>query len=229
MKILAIETATESCSAALLINGEIQSILSIEPRKHSELILKMMDDLLAKADLSLNRLDALAFGCGPGSFTGVRIACGVIQGAAYGADLPVIPISTLQTLAQGVYRQYQEKKILVAVDARMNEIYWGKYQLNQFNIMTLSDTEKVMSADLIEIPKNTDWVGAGDGWTVYADLIKQVNPAIMTQYSDQLCEAQDVALLAVEAFKNHQYHTADTAIPVYLRNKVAKKAKKTSF
>lgn len=129
MRVLAIETATEACSAALYISGEIRLRYQVEPRRHSELILPMMDALLAEAEIALSALDALAFGCGPGSFTGVRIATGVVQGAAFGADLPVVPVSTLAALAQRRYREQGEKHLLPAYDARMDELYWGCYRI----------------------------------------------------------------------------------------------------
>ncbi len=119
MKLLAIETATEACSAALYIDGEISERYEVAPRRHAELILLMMEQLLTEAELKLTQLDALAFGRGPGSFTGVRIATGVIQGAAFGAQLPVVPVSTLAALAQRHYRMRGACRILPAFDARM--------------------------------------------------------------------------------------------------------------
>ncbi len=135
MKLLAIETAAEACSAALLIDGEISLRYEVQPRKHSELIMSMLNSLLQEADLSPARLDGLAFGCGPGSFTGVRIAAGVAQGVALGADLPVVRVSTLAALAQGYFRQSGHTSVLPAFDARMQEVYWGCYRLQDSGLM----------------------------------------------------------------------------------------------
>ena len=123
MKILAIESSSEAVSVALMVGDECLSRHEVAPRKHAELLLPFMEDLLKQADLSLGQLDALAFGCGPGAFTGIRIATGVIQGVAFAADLPVLPVSTLATIAQGVKREEGKDKVIAAIDARMEEIY----------------------------------------------------------------------------------------------------------
>ena len=122
MKILAVDTATEACSAALYINGDIQERFEIAPREHTRLLLPMVDSLMAEAGIRPQQLDAIAFGCGPGSFTGVRIAAGVMQGIAYGADLPVVPVSTLAAISQSCLQKTAHDTIFTAVDARMNEI-----------------------------------------------------------------------------------------------------------
>ena len=142
MKILAIDTATEACSVALLTDETCQEIFEIIPRQHTERVLPMVDEMLKKADLSLSQLDALAYNCGPGSFTGVRVATSVIQGLAFSADLPVIPVSSLAALAQLAYREEHKQKVLSAIDARMNEMYWGCYQLEN-GLMRLIGKEKV--------------------------------------------------------------------------------------
>ncbi|NNJ83882.1 MAG: tRNA (adenosine(37)-N6)-threonylcarbamoyltransferase complex dimerization subunit type 1 TsaB, partial [Gammaproteobacteria bacterium] len=130
MKILAIDTATDACSVSLHMDGQYRDSHEIAPRKHAEILLPRIEALLSAAALSPRDLDALAFGRGPGAFTGVRIATGVIQGLAFGADLPVVPISSLHALAQGAWRERGEKNILAAFDARMGEVYWGAYQLD---------------------------------------------------------------------------------------------------
>ncbi len=226
MKIIAIETATESCSAALLINSELIQKLSLEPRQHSQLILPMIDELLAEAELKLTDLDGFAFSCGPGSFTGVRIACGVAQGITFGANLPAIPISTLQTLAQGIYRQYQKTAVISALDARMNEIYWGEYRLNHNQIMTLENQELIIKPQQASFPTESDWVGAGSGWQTETNLTEYANQQkkLNTIYPDAICYAQDVVLLAKQALIQGEYCKAEDINPIYLRQKVAKKA-----
>ena len=175
MKILAIDTATEACSAALYIDGERRSTYQLAPRQHSRLILKMIDGLLADADLSVNQLDAIAFGRGPGSFMGLRIAAGVVQGIAFAHDIPVIAISTLKAIAQRAYEQTKNKHILVAIDARMDEVYWAVYSMNMDSLKEqqwqLDGEEQVISPDKIQVPAmvtqhdtqhRNSWVGAGD-------------------------------------------------------------------
>lgn len=124
-RILAIDTATEACSVAVWNQGEIHALFELCPREHTQRILPMVQQVLAESGLALNQLDALAFGRGPGSFTGVRIGIGIAQGLALGADLPMLGISTLQTMAQGAWRVCGAERVLAAIDARMGEVYWG--------------------------------------------------------------------------------------------------------
>ena len=142
MKLLAIDTATEGCSAALVNDQQLLTRMEVQPRKHAELILPMLDELLSEAGLAISQLDALAFGRGPGAFTGVRIATGVIQGIAFGADLPVVPVSTLRALAQRAFQEYQHANVLTAFDARMDEVYWASYQLAENGLMRLQGVLK---------------------------------------------------------------------------------------
>lgn len=225
MNIIAIDTATEGCSAALLVGSKLLSRMTVEPRKHAELILPMLDDLLAEAGLSINQLDAIAFGRGPGAFTGVRIATGVVQGIAFGADLPVVPVSTLRALAQRAYDEHGETHVLSAFDARMDEIYWGAYQLDQAGLMSLIDEEQVIEPADVACPDvsfSMDWAGAGSGWQVYqAILEKSLDCKVKTRYPSLITRAEEIVKLAAADFKRQLYVSADQALPVYLRNQVA--------
>jgi tRNA threonylcarbamoyladenosine biosynthesis protein TsaB len=162
MKLLAIETATEACSVALYIDGDVQESFRIAPREHTNLVLGMADVLLAGAELKLNDMDVLAFGRGPGAFTGVRIATGVIQGMAFAADLPVVPVSTLAALAQRGMSQYGWCKVAAAIDARMNEVYWGTYT-EQNGLMCLRQAELVCPAEQTPLLNGDGWYGIGSG------------------------------------------------------------------
>ena len=177
MKILAIDTSGDACSAALLIDSELTQRLEREPRRHGELVLGMMEGLLARAGIGLTQLDAMAFGRGPGSFTGVRIATSVVQGAAFGADLPVVPVSTLAALAQGHYRSSGSSRVLAALDARMGELYWGPYRLSDGNLMRPVSAEEVAAPEMVSIPEDGDWSGTGSGWDAYGDAINGVSAA----------------------------------------------------
>ena len=126
--LLALDTATEACSVALLRGGEKTHLAQFAQREHTKHILPMVDEILAQAGITLHQVDALVFGRGPGSFTGVRIGAGIAQGLAFGADLPVIPVSNLVAMAQTAYVQYQAENVLTAIDARMNEVYFAQWQ-----------------------------------------------------------------------------------------------------
>jgi tRNA threonylcarbamoyladenosine biosynthesis protein TsaB len=230
MNILAIDTATEACSAALYINGELKSCYQLAPREHSRLILKMIDGLLAEADLAVSQLDAIAFGRGPGSFMGLRIAAGVVQGIAFAHDLPVIPVSTLKAIAQRAFEVTKNKHILTAIDARMDEVYWAVYSLRQ-QCWHLHGQEAVMSPDKVSLPEkfsqsDESWVAAGTGWSSYKDrLLLTVNRRLPTILPDCLPSAEVIAKLAIAEFNAGNTVTAADAIPVYLRNNVASRPK----
>jgi tRNA threonylcarbamoyladenosine biosynthesis protein TsaB len=230
MKILAIDTATEACSAALLVDGEIKAEYKIAPREHSRLILKMVDQLLADAGLTVAELDAIAFGRGPGSFMGLRIAAGVVQGIAFAHDIPVIPISTLKAIAQRAFEQTQNKNILVAIDACMDEVYWCAYFLED-NQWLPDAKEQVISPDLVSLPEklsgsDTPWVGAGTGWKSYKErLLSTADCKLQTILPECLPSAEVIVKLAVDEFSAGNTVIAAEAIPVYLRNDVAKKPK----
>ena len=144
-RILAIDTATEACSVAVWNQGEIHALFELCPREHTQRILPMVQQVLAESGLALNQLDALAFGRGPGSFTGVRIGIGIAQGLALGADLPMIGVSTLQTMAQGAWRVSGAERVLAAIDARMGEVYWGQFERQADGRWLESEGEAVLS------------------------------------------------------------------------------------
>lgn len=222
MKILAIDTATEACSAALLLDDNISERYEVQPRKHGELILGMMDSLLKDAELMLNDLDALAFGRGPGAFTGVRIGTGVAQGTAFGADLPVLPISNLAALAQGCYRQTGARRILSAFDARMGELYWGAFELGAAGLVEPVGHEQVAPEGQVLLPEGGDWQGAGSGWETYGEaLSERMGERLTHSHPELLCRAGDIARLALSDFKAGKAVSAEAALPVYLRDQVA--------
>ncbi|VAW53159.1 tRNA threonylcarbamoyladenosine biosynthesis protein TsaB [hydrothermal vent metagenome] len=233
MKILAIDTATEACSAALYIDDElpsenITSRYRLAPREHSRLILKMIDDLLAEVKLSISSIDAIAFGQGPGSFMGLRIAAGVVQGIAFAHDIPVIPISTLKAIAQRAYEKTGDTNVLATIDARMDEVYWAAYSLKGER-WQLHDEEHVISPDKISVPVLEDgatWLAAGNGWVNYKDrLLTSANCQLPTILPDCFPSAEAIAKLAVAELNAGNTVSAAEAIPVYLRNNVAKKPK----
>ncbi|MDP1614367.1 MAG: tRNA (adenosine(37)-N6)-threonylcarbamoyltransferase complex dimerization subunit type 1 TsaB [Methylococcales bacterium] len=223
MKLLAVETATEACSAALYIDGDITERFALAPKEHTQLILPMIDGLMADAGLTSFDLDALAFGCGPGSFTGVRIATGIIQGIAFGADLPVVPVSTLAAIAQDFFCSNNDNVAFVAMDARMGEIFWGVYQRNEPGYAELIGREAVTPAKMIEFPDSAG-VGIGSGWGVYRhELMTQLAGRVNRCQTDLLPRASAIARLGARGFEQGLAVPVEKAMPVYLRDKVAKK------
>jgi tRNA threonylcarbamoyladenosine biosynthesis protein TsaB len=225
MKILAIDTSTEACSVAVYIDGDSRERFEIARQRHTELILPMIESLLAESGLnSVKDFDALAFGRGPGSFTGIRIGTGVVQGIALGSGLAVAPVSTLAAIAQGVYRVRQEKNILVAIDARMQEIYWGCYQLDEQGYMQTSQAEVVGKPDELQMPEQdtTGWYGAGSAWTAYEQDLCRISAGRLSSYDGSvLPHAMDVAHLACDVINKDGLVSAEHIEPVYLRNEVA--------
>jgi tRNA threonylcarbamoyladenosine biosynthesis protein TsaB len=223
MKLLAVETATEACSAALIVDGKITEHFSITANGHSKLILPMIDSLLSEANLQPSDLDGLAFGCGPGSFTGVRIATGIIQGIAFALDLPVVAVSNLAAVAQDFFDHNSENLAFVAMDARMNEIYWAVYERNNEGFAELVGREAVTSASKIEFP-DVSGVGIGTGWHVYGqELLSCLAHRIYRYEVENLPRARAVVRLGAKAFKHGLAVSVEHAMPVYLRDKVAKK------
>lgn len=225
MKLLAIETATESCSAALLMDDEIIYLSEIAPRRHNELILSMCEQVLAQAELKLSQLDTIAFGRGPGAFTGVRLAASVTQGIALGQDLPVVPVSSLTALAQGAYEEQKAQEVFSCIDARMQEVYYGYYKLGSGNIMQLVGEERVIAPNLIDVKVNKDCYGVGSGWKIYAEiLLESINSSIAFE-AELFPQAEYVAKLAKVYFQQGKSVSAVEALPVYLRDNVAEKPK----
>ncbi|MBS3953966.1 MAG: tRNA (adenosine(37)-N6)-threonylcarbamoyltransferase complex dimerization subunit type 1 TsaB [Methylomicrobium sp.] len=223
MKLLAVETATEACSAALVVNGEIRERFELAPRIHTQRILPMIESLMAEADLRPQQLDAIAFGCGPGSFTGVRIATGVIHGIAFGADLPVVPVSTLAALAQDAFDSTNASVVFSAMDARLSEIFWAVYQRDANGFAQLSGKESVIPADQADACHQKG-VGVGSAWRVYSEvLLAKLPQSVISFDADRLPRASAVASLGVQGMLAGKAVPVEEAMPVYLRDKVAKK------
>ena len=228
MKLLALDTATENCSAALLIN---ESLLLREvemERGHAERILPMIDDLLSEAGLSLSDLDAIAFGRGPGSFTGVRLAATVTQGLAFGANLGVIPISDLQAVAQRAFATAPTlTRALVCNDARMGEVYWGCYERGEGGRARLEGEEHVSKPSEVKLPSGWSTAAAvGRGFIAYADDLRRVVPQDSVDPVDNsrlhfLPHAREIAQLAVPELVAGRLLPPEAAVPVYLRDNVA--------
>lgn len=224
MKLLAIDTSTEACSAALLIEDEIQERYRLAPREHARLILPMIDELMNEAGLKPSALDAVAFGRGPGAFTGLRIAAGVIQGIAFAADLPAVPVSSLAAIAQGAHREKGIRRVLAAIDARIHQVYWGAYERGESGDMRVCGEESVCAPAQVPIPHGDGWQGAGTGWGTYLNELQQRLPGLVSGFeAERYPRAQDIALLGVTGYRRGEAVSAELALPVYLRDEVALK------
>lgn len=216
MKILAIDTATERCSAALLADERCIERSIETPRGHAELILPMVESILSEARLRLQDLDGLAYGRGPGAFTGVRIAIGVVQGLAYGAQLPTVGVSDLAAIAQQVAQP--QDRVLVCMDARMGEVYWAVFSCPAETGLVVAD-----SAERVDRPANVSVPGtltvlAGAGFGAHPQLV-QLGPNSAV-HDSALPRAREIALLARPEFTAGRGKPATAAEPVYLRNNV---------
>ncbi|MGD8644851.1 MAG: tRNA (adenosine(37)-N6)-threonylcarbamoyltransferase complex dimerization subunit type 1 TsaB [Chromatiales bacterium] len=225
MRLLAVETSTDACSAALLDGTELLLRLELAPREHTRLILPMLDSLLEEAGLGLDRIDAIAYGQGPGSFTGVRIAAGVVQGIAFAADLPVVAVSTLAAMAQATLDERDVDGVLPALDARMGEVYWGAYARDPGGHATAIVEDCVVPPDDVPGPGTGRWLGVGSGWGRYAQELTTRLAGIEVIAHDAAVypHAGSVARLGAYAYQNGRVLRPEQAQPSYLRNRVAEK------
>lgn len=222
-KILALDTATEQCSVALMVGDKVYSRSEFAPRDHTKKILPMVDEVLKEAGLALSDLDALAFGRGPGSFTGVRIGIGIAQGLAFGADLPMIGVSTLAAMAQGAYRQQGVTHVASAIDARMSEVYWGRFERQEDGSWNEIDAECVIPPSVLakEVQKDDKtWTKVGTGWQAYADDLAAL-PLTLTESEILYPDSQDIVYLAQFEWAKGNTTAVEDSSPVYLRDTVA--------
>ncbi|MBA7934479.1 tRNA (adenosine(37)-N6)-threonylcarbamoyltransferase complex dimerization subunit type 1 TsaB [Klebsiella sp. RHBSTW-00215] len=223
MRILAIDTATEACSAALWNDGTLSAHFEICPREHTQRILPLVQDVLNESGIMLTELDALAFGRGPGSFTGVRIGIGIAQGLALGAELPMIGVSTLATMAQGAWRKTGATRVLAAIDARMGEVYWAEYQRDEQGVWHGEESEAVLKPEGVSERLQQlegQWATVGTGWQAWPDMAND-SGLTLTDGEIQLPEAQDMLPLACHLLTVGKTVAVEHAEPVYLRNEVA--------
>jgi tRNA threonylcarbamoyladenosine biosynthesis protein TsaB len=219
MKILAVETSTEYCSVALWQDGTVSERCELVGQRHSEVLMAMLDALLKDSGLGIRNVDGIAFGKGPGSFTGVRIACGVAQGLALGADVNVVGVCTLEALAQAS----GHAKVIAALDARMGELYLAAYERRNGSWTTIVEP-CLCKAETAPSVAGDDWFGAGSGFAVN-------DAALSAHYGRQLSgvdaqavpQAGAVVRLAAGEFANGNAVDAAQALPLYLRDKVALK------
>lgn len=221
MNILAIDTVTEMCSVALQVGTKVTTSSELVKQTHTDVILPMIQRLLADSELSLAAVDAIAFTRGPGSFTGLRICAGVTQGLALAHDLPVVPVSSLAALAQGAWRQDEMQNVLTCIDARRSEVYWACFQL-QNGLMGCIDQEKVTLPAQVKTPAKSAWFGVGTGFETYCDELTGNNMVTLSSFNAKRYPmAEDILPFASRAITNKEYVDARAALPVYLRDNVA--------
>lgn len=214
---LAIETSTNACSAALLLGDRRYSRFVVAPREHSDRILSMISELIAEAGITLKNLDAIAFGQGPGSFLGTRIAAGVAQGLGFALDLPLLAVSSLQALAQRAVEEQGATVVLPGWDARMNAMYWGHYALQDGVLQPMQPDALVKPSDFV-LPQ-TDVQLVGNAWAVYGSAFAEVLP-VLTEAAQWYPDAQYLLPEAQRLFYAGLGVDALAAAPVYLRDPV---------
>jgi tRNA threonylcarbamoyladenosine biosynthesis protein TsaB len=217
MNILALDTSSSACSVALLANEQVVTRHEVAPMQQAKLILSFIDDILTSQNMALKQLDAIAFGCGPGSFTGVRIGVSVAQGLAYAVNLPLISVSSLAATAQAAYEDLGWEKLIVAVDARIQEVYWGAYEVRN-GLVQLVAPERVCMPEHVILAEKKGFCGIGNAWEVYRDQIPYLASKIDIT---RLPMASAILSLAKPKVKDQEWTPASDALPVYLRNDVA--------
>lgn len=219
MKLLALDTATEACSAALCVDGAVSEIYEVIGRGHADRLLPMADELLRRSGIAIKALDAIAFGCGPGGFTGLRIAAGVAQGLAAGIGRPVVPVSDLAALAAAGARHAATERVLACLDARMGQVYWAAFDCSGARPAAITDERLSNPADVMP-PDGVPWFAAGHGFGAHPAMVEHLRGKLSGVAAELLPRAADIARIAAHGLKAGQGLDAARALPVYLRNEV---------
>lgn len=219
MKLLLVDTAFESCVVGLAVDEQLLERSALARRSHAKLLLPWVQELLAEAQLSLTQLDAIAFGRGPGGFTSLRLGISVVQGLAWGADLGVVPVSSLHSVAQSGLRSHAP--VLVAMDARMNEVFAGRFEPRDGLMRPVGNEQVCTAQQALQMAHDGD-IGLGNGFSRYAPL---QSPGVFESVRDNAWPgARAIYMLACDWLEQNQALAAEQAQPVYLRDKVAKKS-----
>jgi len=221
--LLALDTSTPACSVALWHKGAVAGSSVSEPRAHTRLLKPMIRELMAQAGLRVSQLDAIAFGRGPGSFTGLRITAGLVQGLAWGLDRPVVPVSSLEAVAFQGARQFPGRPLAVAFDARMEEVYWGCFAVSEAQVSALG-REQVCPPEQVALPAagaEAGWAAVGSGWSYRHRMPAAVTNAMAVTDEALAPSAEDIARLAVPRFERDGGQSPIEAQPVYVRDEVS--------
>lgn len=220
--ILALDTSTQACSCALHVEGQIHEVFDIIPRQHATRLLPMIQALMSEHGLTYPDLDAVAYGQGPGSFTGLRIAAGVTQGIAFGAGLPVIPVSSLASLALQMAEEASSDPVFSCLDARIDEVYWGLYEVHNRQLSLLGSEGLCKPEKLpVELPGNpVSLAGVGSGLEFLDRMPEKYRELITTSRPAYYPRAGTIAELAVQSYNSGITQAPEEVNPVYLRDKV---------
>ncbi|MBW6390851.1 tRNA (adenosine(37)-N6)-threonylcarbamoyltransferase complex dimerization subunit type 1 TsaB [Billgrantia antri] len=226
--LLALDASSSACSAALLIQrggGEprLVSRFALTPREHTRRLLPMVDEVLAEAGVTVAELDAVSYGRGPGSFTGLRIAAGTAQGLAYGLDLPLLGVSTLEALALAAHRRHGVEYVVTAMDARMGEIYVAAWRCHDGAVEALRE-EAVMPPQRLQLPEMAErvgWYGIGSGWSLWEKMPTEVQSSVTQRDVEAEPAAEEMVLLAARDHAQGIRPAAHESQPIYLRDQVA--------
>lgn len=226
--ILALDTSSEGCSAALIKNSNVTSVYEVVPRDHTRKIIPMIQQVLKESGTEPEQLDAIAFGRGPGSFTGLRIAAGVTQGLAYGLGVKVIPVSTLETMALEAFVVGGHQKVVAAIDARMDEVYWGAFEIIDGTVTSIQPecVCKPEHVTLVEsVSADVPFAGVGSGWSFVQRMPETIQQRVQVCDEKLTAKAEYIAQIAERKFLavggvSDEIVSAEQAIPVYLRDTV---------
>jgi tRNA threonylcarbamoyladenosine biosynthesis protein TsaB len=222
VKILAIDTATEACSAALWLDGELRERFEVAGREHTQRLMPQVAALMAECGIAYRQLDGITCGHGPGSFAGVRIGVGYVKGLALALDRPVVGVSSLAMLALRAAREQGVAQVLAAIDARMNEVYFGAYEFLGGRLLARTPESVAAPAAIAPLPAGMRWLATGTGWGAYRETLSAaVGVELVAVLPDALPHAADALQLALPEFEAGRAISADALAPVYLRNKVA--------
>lgn len=222
MRLLALDTATEACSAAIFRDGVVDERYEVMGRGHAGRLLPMVDELLHAAGIAVTDLDAIAFGRGPGGFTGLRIAAGVAQGLAAGIGRPVLPVSDLAALAAAGARSSGAERVLACMDARMGQVYWAAFDCTGGAPVAVTE-EHLSDPQGVSLPGGKAWYAAGHGFGAYPALVTRLQSRLAGVDASLLPRASDIARIAALDLEAGKGVAASGAVPVYLRNEVVHK------
>lgn len=216
--ILAIDTCTEVCSVSLYVDGEQTSRFLKDVAKSSGLILPLCDETLHEMGLSVSDLDLIVYTKGPGAFTGVRMCVSVVQGMSLAFDIPTLGFSTLEVVGFGASKKYTTHKIAIALDARMNEVYWAQYENGEFSHETICKPDEAPKLD-------SDYLGIGTGWNAYSKALSKAT-SVEDYQAEFYPKAENLIDMALSHIQNNQSLDDNLPLPTYLRNNVAQKSLK---
>jgi len=220
MRVLALETSAEMGSVALLDGESVSERIIPSPRQQTETVLPHIDTLLAEAGIGLAALDAIAFGRGPGSFTGLRVATAVAQGIGVALGIPLLPVSSLAAIAQGLWRRHEVAQSLICVDARMGELFWGRFGVHNGLVQLIGAEQLSVPAD-VGSGFDGSWVAAGSGLKAQQELPRALLAGAQAVFPDAGPLARDLIPLALDDLAHGRIATVEEALPVYLRREDA--------